>query len=319
MKVTPMNDISVLIEDMLVYKEHLGFSRRTYEGWMNNFSLYFKGNGLQEFSESSISQWIARRDTESNSGFRKRVTVLREFSKYLYGMGEADYIIPTTFFPMVRRYTPYIFTDQELRDLFKACDREPYSKESPCRNLIIPVIYRLIYFCGLRPNEGRELLKSDFDYDTGTLFIRKNKSHRERRIPLSNDVAQMCHKYLYKSTQIYPETDCFFPSPDGQTYGHKWLTNTFLRLWNDSKPEGNVAGVRVYDLRHRWATAVFMKWMDEGKDMYAMMPYLSAYMGHSGFKDTLYYIHLLPGNLRRSSAVDWNRFEDIIPEVEHEQ
>ncbi|MCR2018208.1 hypothetical protein NSB04_00345 [Blautia pseudococcoides] len=48
------------------------------------------------------------------------------------------------------------------------------------------------------------------------------------------------------------------------------------------------------------------------------MPYLSAYMGHAGFKDALYYIHLLPENLLRSAAIDWDRFEAVIPEVEHE-
>lgn len=313
-----MTDIFILIEDMLAYKESLGFSRRTYEGWLREFASYFTREGIQEFNAASITPWIAKRDTESDSGFRKRATVLREFSKYLYGIGRTDYIIPTTLFPIVHTYTPYIFTDQELRNLFEACDRELYSKGSPCRSLIIPVIYRLIYFCGLRPNEGRELLKSDFDYDARTLFIRKNKSHRERWIPISDDVAEMCQRYIYRSAQIYPETDCFFPSPYGMPYGHKWLTDTFLRLWDASKPEGNVSRVRVYDLRHRWATAVFMKWLDEGADLYAMMPYLSAYMGHAGFKDTLYYIHLLPENLLKSAAIDWDRFEAVIPEVEHE-
>lgn len=101
-------------------------------------------------------------------------------------------------------------------------------------------------------------------------------------------------------------------------YGHKWLTDTFLRLWDDSKSAGNVSRVRVYDLRHRWATAVFMKWLNEGADLYAMMPYLSAYMGHAGFKATLYYIHLLPENLLRSAAIDWDRFGSVIPEVGHE-
>lgn len=313
-----MTDISILIEDMLAYKESLGFSRRIYEGWLRDFASYFTKEGIQEFSADSITPWIAKRDTEGDSGFRKRATVLREFSKYLYGTGETDYTIPTTIFPVVHTYTPYIFTDQELRNLFEACDHELYSKESPCRSLIIPVIYRLIYFCGLRPNEGRELLKNDFDYDARTLFIRKNKSHRERRIPISDDVAEMCQRYLYRSTQIYPETDCFFPSPYGMPYGHKWLTDTFLRLWDASKPEGNVSRVRVYDLRHRWATAGFMKWLDEGADLYAMLPYLSAYMGHAGFKDKLYYIHLLPENLQRSAAIDWDRFEAVIPEVGHE-
>lgn len=32
-----------------------------------------------------------------------------------------------------------------------------------------------------------------------------------------------------------------------------------------------------------------------GKDVTAMLPYLSAYMGHAQLSDTYYYIHLVPG------------------------
>lgn len=43
----------------------------------------------------------------------------------------------------------------------------------------------------------------------------------------------------------------------------------------------------------------------EKADLNAMLPYLSAYMGHSNFSDTAYYIHLMPENLLASAAVDW--------------
>jgi len=60
---------------------------------------------------------------------------------------------------------------------------------------------------------------------------------------------------------------------------------------------------------------MMMKWLEEGADLYAKLPYLSAYMGHTNFTDTAYYIHLLPENLIRSTAIDWSRFSDLIPEV----
>ena len=51
----------------------------------------------------------------------------------------------------------------------------------------------------------------------------------------------------------------------------------------------------------------------------AMLPYLSAYMGHSNFSDTAYYIHLMPENLLASAAVDWEKLDALIPEVEDEE
>jgi len=60
---------------------------------------------------------------------------------------------------------------------------------------------------------------------------------------------------------------------------------------------------------------MMMKWLDEGADLFAKLPYLSAFMGHTHFSNTAYYIHLLPENLIRSSAIDWSHFSDLIPEV----
>lgn len=73
--------------------------------------------------------------------------------------------------------------------------------------------------------------------------------------------------------------------------------------------------VRVYDLRHRFATAAVQRWLDDGSDLNAKLPFLHAYMGHTSFAQTAYYIHLLPANLTQSNAVDWAAFDTLIPEV----
>lgn len=210
-----MMDLHEYIQGMLDYKESLGFSRKTYESYLNDFGKYFFGAGHTDFTAETVRLWCERRDTETPESFRRRVTPLRKLSKYMYAMGYTEYVVPSSIFPITHRNTPYIFTDSELQCLFAESDKEPYCKASPCRHLIIPVIYRLIYFCGLRPNEGRELKRSDFCYKDRTLYIRKNKAHRERLIPVSDDVAAMCHEYLEKSRAVFPDTEYLFPSPTG--------------------------------------------------------------------------------------------------------
>ena len=56
----------------------------------------------------------------------------------------------------------------------------------------------------------------------------------------------------------------------------------------------------------------------EKEDLYVLLPYLSAYMGHAHLEDTAYYIHLLPEKLRKSSTIDWTVFERLLPEVDYE-
>ena len=56
--------------------------------------------------------------------------------------------------------------------------------------------------------------------------------------------------------------------------------------------------------------------MREGKDVSAMLPYLSVYMGHVRISHTCYYIHLVPGLLETMSGIDYSGFENLLPEVE---
>lgn len=67
----------------------------------------------------------------------------------------------------------------------------------------------------------------------------------------------------------------------------------------------------AYDLRHNFATQTLMRWIDEGRDVMALMPYLSTYMGHVSLEETLYYIHLLPERLKSSPGIDWKMLNDI--------
>ena len=44
----------------------------------------------------------------------------------------------------------------------------------------------------------------------------------------------------------------------------------------------------------------------EGKDISTLLPSLSAYMGHSKYQHTLYYLHFLPEQFSEMSGFDLN-------------
>lgn len=183
------------------------------------------------------------------------------------------------------------------------------------KKLVISIIYRLIFYCGLRPNEGREIMISDINLNDQTIFIRKNKTHKERIIPISDDISEMIKDYMRKASLFEMNSPYLFSSPKFDCYKSTWLRTEFLKLWEEVKAPSNTARVRVYDLRHRFATTLMMKFIDEGEDLNNILPYMSSYMGHSSFEETAYYIHLLPDRLKNSKAIDWEKMESIIPEV----
>ena len=73
-------------------------------------------------------------------------------------------------------------------------------------------------------------------------------------------------------------------------------------------------GPRIHDFRHGLAVACLKKWSLAGIDLTNMLPYLSAFMGHSDFRATQYYLRLTadlyPHILSKSEA----EFGYVIPE-----
>ena len=74
----------------------------------------------------------------------------------------------------------------------------------------------------------------------------------------------------------------------------------------------------MYSFRHSFATHRIYQWHKEGKNTSTLLPGLSAYMGHSKYQHTLYYLHFLPEQFSEMSGFDFERFSEIIPEVYEE-
>ena len=78
-------------------------------------------------------------------------TSLRLFGKYLLAVGKEAYVLPDKMFVVKKTEQPYMFTNSDLVALFKTID----NLSKPCYGdtIMIPTLFRLIYTCGLRPNE----------------------------------------------------------------------------------------------------------------------------------------------------------------------
>lgn len=118
----------------------------------------------------------------------------------------------------------------------------------------------------------------------------------------------------------FPEKDCLDCELAREgPYTKRWTEEMFWRCFS-------MAGItafegpkpRVYDFRHTFATECICRWMREGRDIDAMLPFLSAYMGHARYEDTLYYVHMVPDFYERVGTVDRTAWEKLLPEVHDE-
>ena len=200
--------------------------------------------------------------------------------------------------PVCSAHLMTIFSYEELARLFREIDSCAPSLNAPTRHLVVSVIFRMIYCCGLRPVEARRLRREDVSLRDGVVKILESKGHKDRIVVLSESMLALCVTYDQRADTIYPDRKYFFQSPSARgdgMYSMEWMIPTFRRFLHSAGIFG-YAGVtpRTYDLRHSFATHRLYQWIKEGKDVNACLAYLSEYMGHANLSDKAYYIHLLP-------------------------
>lgn len=212
---------------------------------------------------------------------------------------------------------PELMTGMENEFRKRGQSLEP-NKREPFIAEIAPVMYRLIYTCGLRPNEGRTLEYANVNLDIGELLITNTKRAKDRIVVMSDDMLNLCRTYD-KTRNVFGGNSLYlFPSKDGEAFSSRQLASTFVKAWSRAVSSPNNPAPRsvcVYDLRHQFASACLNLWLDEGRDLMAMLPYLRTYMGHGSLTETAYYIHILPENLVKTSSIDLVAFNSLLPEV----
>lgn len=307
------------MECFIAQKHSLGYLYRESERILFVFQNFCKELFSTEatLTQEMALKWAEQRISENNLYRLNRVSVIREFAKYLNSIGVVAYLIPIEMTRKTVRHTPHIYTMDELSALFQSIDATEYNKITPAMHLIVPVIYRLIYCCGLRPIEARRLLVEDVNLQTGTVKILEAKGHKDRIVMLSDDLLELCRKYHKQIASIYPERRYFFHSnyKDGML-SEPWITKTFRKhLMAIGLNESVGSAPRLYDLRHTFATHRLYQWMLEGEDVNTCLPYLSEYMGHNLMSSTAYYIHLVPDFYPQMSEMQLDSYAELIPEV----
>jgi integrase len=177
-----LSDLGDPMGEFLDFKRKMGHPYERGICYLKDFDrfCFFNFRNVTCLDEKMCLAWARRRPTESNSGFISRITPLRQLGKFLNSIGIQAYVLPESFHGHVSRYLPHIFTEQELQSFFASTDSLVPYYQSVARHFVAPVLFRLLYCCGLRPYEGRLLQNDDVDLRTGRTFIRQSKGHKDR-------------------------------------------------------------------------------------------------------------------------------------------
>ena len=297
----------------------LGKKFNTRTACANQFDRYCIENEIQSpvLSEELFNGFCELRPNEAPMNRYHRVNFVREFAHFLSERGVES---PIRFYPArmpKSGFMPHIFTADEITRFFEAADKMKPANYAIIRHLIIPLLFRVLYCCGLRLGEALHLKNGDVDLQAGTLLIRNAKGDRDRLVPMSESLAQLCREYRADSQVRDFGGEYFFPSPDRGFYGNSSIQKPFRELlWQANIPHGGRGkGPRIHDFRHTFAVHTLSKWAQEGKDLYVCLPILSTYLGHCNLSGTQQYLRLVPENYDSVTVPFETHFGTVFPEV----
>lgn len=309
--------LTAAIEALIAGKRAVGYKYMTEAAILTRFDAFTRDqfSGLHTITEVSAHAWIeaAQRRSVKPATLHGLATPIRQLARWLIRHGIAAYVLPARMLPRPAAYVPHIYTDAELAAFFAQTDRCHYCRSVPLRHLVMPVLFRTLYACGLRCSEARLLRVADVDVKAGLLQIRDAKGGKDRQLPVAEPLrVRLAH---YQALTVWMGHDWFFPGWCGRPLTIGNVYHNFRRfLWQARISHGGPGkGPRVHDLRHTFAVNNLRACFAAGADAGALLPILQTYMGHASIGDTAYYLRLTAESYPHITARLDQAMGDVIP------
>ncbi len=308
------------IQDFIELKQAVGYKYFAEAQHLRRFDTFTLDNysSANTLNKEIVMEWCTKKPYEKQGNLCARASIIRQFAIYIDNLGASAYIIPKSHFKSGVRYVPHIYKNNELKKIFQETDKCHYCSECPYRHLIMPILFRMIYSCGLRVSEARLLKVRDVDLKTGILTINHSKNDNSRLVPMTDKLTQRCHVYS-KQVHSYPDEErYYFPLIDNRPMSIGNIYKNFRKfLWRAGISHGGRGfGPRVHDFRHSFCCHCLKKWDVEGKDLMTYLPILRTYLGHDSFEETAYYLRLTADVFPEITLKLDKKYAALIPELD---
>lgn len=303
------------LERFLAFKDSLGFNGKSRAWHLKSFDRYCTEHGLEHLDRSTVEGWVASRQSNRPDSCRSWMSYIRDFGRWERINGNDNaYVLSDQWKTKRIRTQPYLLSQEEIDGFFDAAIRLESISPWKWQGL---AFFALMHSCGLRTCEVRRLAVNNVNLTERFIDVRWSKGNRSRQLPLTDQIVGIladCDRALERT--LGNKRGAFFVSSTGKPVTQSAIGIMFNRIWDDGGLPRPLDGKqpRPYDFRHHFAYANIERWMAEGTDVNAMVPYLARYMGHASLDSTYYYIHTSPDFM--SGYADMTRkSQGMLPEV----
>ncbi|MCD8339087.1 MAG: tyrosine-type recombinase/integrase [Burkholderiales bacterium] len=312
------------LRQYLDYRVSLGYSQSIdtdcQYGDLDKF-LQEKGLKLKGISKELADSWCRRRTYEAPGNQHRRICLLRGFCRYLRSRGYAAHI-PGRLAVKVQKYEAHVFSDEELRKFFHAVDHPHFSNAATRnRDAMLPLFFRILYTSGMRAGELAKVLVGDIDIEKATVTVHMGKNRNDRIVPIHPSLAVRCRTVMALLPQPLSKSDYFFQITEGKASTRRYYYEQFRKALKQAGIShlGRGKGPRMQDLRHTYCVNLLQRWINEGRNLQAWLPYLQTILGHVDFRETAYYLKVTARSVPQRRDCIESKFPNIFEDNNYDE
>lgn len=299
----------------LAFKRNMGCYGDSRIWYLRSFDAYCTEHAVTSFDQDAVEGWVLFMKLSQSGSKPSWMSYIRDFGRWMRTHENPDaYVLAESWKSGFARPQPYLLSSEEIVKFFHAASR--LETASPWQWQAV-AFFGLMHSCGLRTCETRRLKPEDLDLNKGEIDVFWSKGNRSRRLPITDQLIDVLSSCDEKSCQAFGHhRSSFFITSTCAPLDRATVGLAFNRIWDQAGLSRTMGGKqpRPYSFRHHFAYANIERWMSEGTDVNAMLPYLSRVMGHASLDSTFYYIHTSP-DFMESYATLTHESQSIFPEV----
>jgi len=301
-----VNALRDRLQDYLALRRGLGFRLVEGECYLRDFCSFMEQEHATIVTSSLALRWAMAPPSARPTTWAGRLTVVRQFARYLKGFEPATEIPGHRLLPFrPKRCQPYLYSLEEIEHLMAA------ARSMPSRQALKPhtvaTLVGLLAVSGMRVSEALSMHRKDVDLESGVITIRGSKFTKSRLVPLHPSTVRALKEYAARRDLCIPRRwplgPYFLLTGRGAKFAVSQVHMAFdaiSRTVGLRTPDMR-RGPRLHDLRHRFATETLLHWSRAGAEIEREMPTLSTYLGHSNIADTYWYLSAHPELLKHAA------------------
>ena len=299
-----MSALASHLEDYLRLRRALGHQLADAARLLPRFVAYLDAAEQRTITVDVALAWVTQPDADPfSSVWMRRMTAVRGFARHMSGVDPATQIPPLGLVTFRRSWRqPFIYT---AADIVALMDEVSRVIPTPLRAATFQTMIGLLAATGMRVGEAIALRRDDIDWADGVITVRAAKFNKHRELPLDTTTTDALRAYAATRERVVPDPPgpTFFVSRRGTAVIYADFGAKFREIVTSSGVgAGSPVRPRIHDVRHSFAVDTLVRWHREGRDVGALLPRLSTYLGHLAPGHTYWYLSAAPELLGLAAA-----------------